>query len=329
MQRIGVIGGGAFGTAMASVAARAGREVTIWAREPDVVNDINSAHVNSSFLAGIELPRTIRATADFDEVCDNEAVLIAVPTAHLRSVIADAAAYWRPGVPALICSKGVERETCKLMAEVVADCLGRDAIIAALGGPTFAADISRDLPAAATLACPDLAIAEQLAAAFATKNFRAYASDDIIGAQLGGATKNVLAIASGIVTSMGLGDSARAALMTRGLDEVSRLGMVLGAQHHTMMGLCCVGDIVLTCGATQSRNFSVGLELGKGRSLEDIMAGRKTVAEGVHNAESVTELARRNQVDMPICLAVQAILNVDADLTAIIHGLLSRPLVVE
>lgn len=329
MKRIGVIGAGAFGTAMASVARRAGRDVSIWSFEKSVCDEINSRHTNATYLDGVTLDSHIHATTDLDEICDNDAVIIAVPTIHLRSVIAKAAHHWRDGVPALICSKGVERKSCKLMAEVVRDCLGPEATIATMGGPTFADEIARDLPAAALVACPDTKVGGELAQALASPHFRTYVGDDIIGAQLGGATKNVLAIACGIVTGKGLGDNARAALITRGLAEINTLGLVLGAKSHTFMGMAGLGDLTLTCNAMQSRNFSVGYRLGQGETLEQILTGRKTVAEGVHNAESVAELARRNQVDMPICLAVEAVLNIDADLEAIIHGLLSRPLVSE
>ena len=329
MNKIGILGAGAFGTAMATVAQRAGRDVTLWAHETEVVDTINTHHNNEAFLSGITLNPTIRATQDFDDVCDNDAVLIAVPTVHLRRVVTQAAPHWRPGCPALICSKGVERGSCKLMEDVVRDCLGAGAVIASMGGPTFAKEIARDLPSAATIACQDEAVAQQLSMALSSPHFRTYVSQDIIGAQLGGAIKNVLAIACGIVTGKGLGDNARAALITRGLFEINALGLVLGAESHTLMGLSGLGDLTLTCNAMQSRNFSLGYELGQGRVLDEILAGRTTVAEGYHNAESVAELARRNQVDMPICLAVEAVLNVDADLDAIIHGLLSRPLVDE
>ena len=329
MQRLGIIGAGAFGTAMATVARRAGRDVTIWSFEADVADEINSRHTNATYLSGIPLDPTIRATTNLNDVCDNDAVLIAVPTVHLRRVITEAAQHWHDNVPALICSKGVEADTCKLMAEVVGDCLGPEATIATMGGPTFAAEIARDLPSATVVACPDTDVGEQLAKALVSPHFRTYVSDDIIGAQLGGATKNVLAIACGIVTGKGMGDNARAALITRGLAEINALGLVLGAKSHTLMGLSGLGDLTLTCNAMQSRNFSVGYRLGQGETLEQILAGRKTVAEGVHNADTVAELARRNQVDMPICLAVEAVLTVEADLDAIIHGLLSRPLVNE
>jgi len=329
MKEIGILGAGAFGTAMATVAARAGLKVTLWGFEQEIIDDINASHTNTCFLPDVTLDSKIRATNDFQNVCDNEAVLIAVPTVYLRAIVSQAAKHWQPNVPALICSKGVEQDTCMLMAEVVKDCLGHNAIIASMGGPTFAHEIANDLPSATTVACADLKVSENLAKALSSPHFRAYASNDIIGTQLGGAVKNVLAIACGIVTGKGLGDNARAALITRGLSEINALGLVLGAQTHTLMGLSGLGDLTLTCNAMQSRNFSLGFDLGQGENLNDILAHRKTIAEGYFNAKTVTELARRNQVDMPICIAVEAVLNLDADLDAIIHGLLSRPLVNE
>jgi len=329
MQSIGIIGAGAFGTAMATVAQRVGRDVTVWAFEDHVAQDINQDHCNRTYLKDATLNPAIRATTDLAEACATDAVFLAVPSQHLRRVVSDAAPHWHPGVPAMTCSKGVERSTCKLMAEVVKECLGEDATVATLGGPTFAIEIARDLPAAATVACPDFPVAERLAQALTSKHFRAYVTTDIVGAQLGGAVKNVLAIACGIVQGKGLGDNARAALITRGLAEMTRLGLVLGAEPHTLMGMAGLGDVTLTCNAMQSRNFSLGYELGQGRTIDAILKSRKTVAEGYFNAESVTELARRNQVDMPICQAVEAVLSVDADLNAIIHGLLARPLVNE
>ena len=335
MDNIGIIGAGAFGTAMAAVARRAGRNVTIWAYEPEVVHDINTNHVNSAFLKGSDqkgepLDPAIHATSDLAEVCANDAVFVAVPAQFLRRVVADAAQHWRPGVPIMTCSKGVELDSCKLMVEVVTDCLGKRAPIACMGGPTFAIEIARGLPASATVACADFAVAETLAAAILSPAFRAYVTTDIIGAQLAGAVKNVLAIACGVVLGRGLGDNARAALVTRGIAEMMRIGQVLGADSKTIMGLAGLGDVVLTCNAMQSRNFSFGFELGQGKTVEQVLAGRgKTVAEGYFNARSVTELARRNQVDMPICLAVEAVLDVGADLDSIIHGLLSRPLTTE
>lgn len=329
MQSIGILGAGAFGTAMATVAKRAGRDVTLWAFEADVADAINTHHVNATYLKDADLDPAIRATTDLADVCANDAILVAVPSQHLRSVVGAAATHWRPGVPAMTCSKGVEGSTCMLMAEVVKDCLGDDAVVATMGGPTFAIELARDQPSAATIACPDLSVAEALAQALTSAHFRAYITSDIIGAQLGGAVKNVLAIACGIVHGKGLGDNARAALITRGLAEMNRLGLVLGAEPRTLMGLAGLGDVALTCNAMQSRNFSLGYALGQGQAIDDILKSRTTVAEGYFNAETVTELARRNQVDMPICLAVEAVLTVEADLSSIIHGLLSRPLVNE
>lgn len=311
---------------MAAVARRAGRDVTLWAFEPEVADDINANHVNTTYLKGADLDLGISASSDLGEVCANDAVLVAVPSQHLRRVMEQASAHWRPTTPAMTCSKGVERGTCKLMAEVVKDCLGDAVQVATMGGPTFAIEIANDLPSATTIACPDLAVAEGLAQALSSAHFRAYVTQDIVGAQLGGAVKNVLAIACGIVQGKGLGDNARAALITRGLAEMNRLGLVLGAEPRTLMGMAGLGDVTLTCNAMQSRNFSLGYELGQGRAIDDILKNRTTVAEGYFNAESVTELARRNQVDMPICQAVEAVLTVDADLDSIMHGLLSRPL---
>lgn len=328
IEKIGILGAGAFGTAMATVARRAGREVMLWAYEGEIVDAINTHHTNE-FLSGVELDPAIRATQNLAEACDADAVLIAVPTVYLRSIVTQAAAHWHRGIPALICSKGVEQDSCKLMADVVRDCLGSGAVIASMSGPTFAKEIARDLPSATTLACADLDVANRLATALSSPHFRIYTTQDIVGTQLGGAAKNVLAIACGIVTGLRLGDNARAALITRGLAEIHALGQVLGAQPQTLMGLSGLGDLTLTCNATQSRNFSLGFRLGQGETVDHIMSGSKTIAEGYYNAQTVTELARRNQVDMPICLAVEAVLDVEADLESIIHGLLSRPLASE
>ncbi len=333
MQSIGIIGAGAFGTAMATVARRAGRDVVVWAYEDSVADDINTNHTNATYLKGAVLDRALRASTDLAEVCAADAVLVAVPSQHLGAVISQAAPHWRPGVPAMTCSKGVERGTCRLMAEVVRDCLSphfdSPPIVATMGGPTFAIELARDLPSAATIACPDLRVAQDLSPALASANFRTDVTTDIVGAQLGGAVKNVLAIACGIVHGKGLGDNARAALITRGLAEMTRLGLVLGAEPATLMGMAGLGDVTLTCNAMQSRNFSLGNALGQGQSIDAILAERNTVAEGYFNAESVTELARRNQVDMPICQAVEAVLTVEADLDSIIQGLLARPLAYE
>ena len=324
MKRIGIIGGGAWGTALATAVRRAGRDVILQAREAEVVAAINEDHENTLFLPAIPLDGAIRATADAAEAADAEAVLLAAPAQHLRAVAADLAPHWRTGVPAVICAKGIEQETCALMSEVVEDVLP-GVPYAVLSGPTFAVEVARDLPTAVTLAAADEALGQTLAAAIGTPHFRTYLSTDPIGAQLGGAVKNVLAIACGIFEGRRFGDNARAALITRGLAEIARLGAAKGAAAETLMGLSGFGDLTLTCNNIQSRNFSLGVALGEGQRLDDILAARRSVAEGVHTASSVSELAWRLGVDMPICVAVDGVLNHFADLDATIEGLLARP----
>jgi glycerol-3-phosphate dehydrogenase (NAD(P)+) len=227
-------------------------------------------------------------------------------------------------VPAVVCAKGIEGGTCALLSEVVAEALPA-ATVAVLSGPSFAAEVARDLPTAVTFACVDAGLRKALPAALGTPRFRIYSTGDVIGAEIGGAVKNVLAIACGIVQGRGLGDNARAALITRGLAEIARLADAKGARAETLMGLCGVGDLVLTCNNMQSRNFSLGVALGEGARLRDVLAGRTSVAEGVFSAAAVSALARRMGVVMPICAAVDAVLNRGADLDATIAGLLSRP----
>ena len=329
MQKIGVIGAGAWGTSLAIAAGRAGREVSVWAFEDEVINAINEIHENTTFLAGIKLDPAITATNNIAETLDADAVLMVAPAQHVRAMCEMAKDSWKPGTPIILCAKGVEKNTLLLMSEIVEEVLGDVAPIAILSGPTFAKEVANGLPTAITLACNDVELGQRLVDAIASTTFRPYYSGDIIGAQLGGAVKNVLAIACGIVEGRSMGDNARAALITRGLAEIVRLGKVLGADPMTLMGLSGLGDLTLTCNAMQSRNFSLGYELGQGKKLTDILGGRNTVAEGVPSSISVVELAQKHQVDMPICQAVYAILNVEADLESIILGLLGRPLNVE
>jgi glycerol-3-phosphate dehydrogenase (NAD(P)+) len=324
VKRIGIIGGGAWGTALAMVARRAGRDVVLQAREDEVVAAINEDRENTLFLPDIPLDAAIRATTDAAEAADAEAVLLTAPAQHLRAVATDLAPHWRTGVPAVICAKGIEQETCALMSEVIEDALP-GVPYAVLSGPTFAAEVARDMPTAVTLATVDGGLGETLAVAIGTPRFRTYLSADPIGAQLGGAVKNVLAIACGIVEGRRLGDNARAALITRGLTEIARLGAAKGSETETLMGLSGFGDLTLTCNNTQSRNFSLGVALGEGQSLDNILAARRSVTEGVHTASSVSGLARRLGVDMPICVAVDGVLNHFANLDATIEGLLARP----
>ena len=321
---IGVLGAGAWGTALAATAARAGRQVIIQAHEAEVADAINRDHVNPLYLPDVMLDPAIRATTDPVEAVAADAVLAVVPAQHMRSVLRQTAQFWRRGVPAIICAKGVEHGTCALMSEVVEATLPQ-AIVAVLSGPSFAIEVAREMPTAVTLACADAAARDVLPQALGTTGFRIYSSDDVIGAELGGAVKNVLAIACGIVAGRGMGDNARAALITRGLAEMARLAAAMGARPETLTGLSGVGDLVLTCSALQSRNFSLGAALGRGERLTDVLSARTSVAEGVYSAAAVTEMARREGVVMPICFAVDSVLNEGADLDAAIAGLLARP----
>jgi len=325
MKRIGVIGAGAWGTALAAAACRAGREVVLWAYEPEVADSINERHENTAYLPGVPLDPAIRATGDIAQATNAEAILLAAPAQRLRAVCAMFGTGFAKTTPVVICAKGIEQQSGALMSEVVAEALGGSPTTI-LSGPTFASEVARRLPAALTLACADSGLGETLSAALRTPEFRIYQSTDLVGAQIGGAVKNVLAIACGIVEGRGLGDNARAALITRGLAEIVRLGIAKGAQPETFLGLCGLGDITLTCNAMQSRNFSLGVALGKGETLDAVLGARTSVAEGVFTAQSVTGLAQSIGVEMPIAQAVNAILNAGADIDQTIAELLARPL---
>jgi glycerol-3-phosphate dehydrogenase (NAD(P)+) len=324
MERIGILGAGAWGTALALTAHRAGRQIMLQAHEAEVVEAINRDHENP-FLPGVRLDPAICATNDSGEAAAfGDVLLLTAPAQFLRSVVRLAAGGVKSGMPVVICAKGIEQNTCALMSEVVGEELPQ-ALLAVLSGPSFAAEVARELPTAVTLACADRKLQRTLPAALGTKYFRIYSTDDVIGVEIGGAVKNVLAIACGIVAGRGLGDNSRAALITRGLAEMARLAIVKGARAETLMGLAGVGDLVLTCNALQSRNYSLGVALGEGATLETVLSQRTSVAEGVFTSASVTALAHRLDVDMPICSAVDQVLNQNADLDTIIDGLLSRP----
>ena len=325
MKRAGVIGGGAWGTALAQVCAKAGREVILWAREPEVVASINDRHENTVFLPGVSLDRTIRATADLADLAFVDVILAVAPAQHVRAALAAFAPYARPGAPIVLCAKGIEQGSLKLMTEVLAETIPA-AAPAVLSGPSFAGEVARGLPTAVTLACPDEVLGWSLVEALATPAFRPYLASDMIGAEAGGAVKNVLAIACGIVEGRGLGRSAHAALITRGFSELTRLAVASGGSAETVAGLCGLGDLVLTCSSPQSRNMSVGLALGQGQSLAEALAGKLSVAEGVASAPGVRDLALKLGVDVPICQAVAAILDGRVGVDDAIAGLLSRPL---
>ncbi len=325
VEQIAVIGAGAWGTALASVAARAGRKVTLWAREPEVTESINRRRVNALYLPDVELPDGITTSCDLSIAAGAGAVLMVVPAQFARQVFIQLSRHISPATPVLLCSKGIEQDTQKLMTAILEETLPQ-AIPAVLSGPSFAKDVALQMPTAVTLACADAPTAETLADALRLPTFRIYLSDDLIGAEIGGAVKNVLAIACGIVDGRRLGDSARAALIARGFNELLRLAVALGAQPETLSGLCGLGDVILTCTSRQSRNMSLGVALGQGQFLDDILQGRTSVAEGVATARALAGLARSVHVEMPICEAVNGILHHGVSVDAAIEGLLSRPM---
>lgn len=324
-KHAGVIGAGAWGTALAQVCARAGLDVTLQARETEVVASINTAHENALFLAGITLEPVIKAVSDMAGLAACDLILAVAPAQHLRSALTALAPHLKPGVPVVLCAKGVEQGSLKLMTEVAEETIP-GTLVAVLSGPSFAGEVARSLPTAVTLACEDEALGRAIAEAIATPTFRPYIASDLIGAEAGGAVKNVLAIACGIVEGKGLGRSAHASVITRGFAELTRLAVTLGAKAETVAGLCGLGDLVLTCSSPQSRNMSVGLALGQGMTLQEALAGKLSVAEGVASAPAVRALARKLGVETPICEAVAAILAGEIAVDAAIVGLLSRPL---
>jgi glycerol-3-phosphate dehydrogenase (NAD(P)+) len=320
-MNIGVIGGGAWGTALAQVAARDGRIVKLWARETEVCESINRVHENTVFLPAVALSSSIIAGSAADHVQDCDIVLIVCPAQFVRSTLA--AVQLKPTATLVICAKGIEQSTGALMGEVVAEVAPAHAM-AVLSGPTFAHEVARGLPTGITLACADAALGQTLVAALGQPMFRPYYSQDVMGAEIGGAVKNVLAIACGIAAGRGLGENAKATLITRGLAEMLRFGAAKNAQAQTLMGLCGLGDLILTCGSAQSRNMSLGIQLGQGMSATDALSGKRTVAEGAATAPVLARLATAHGVDMPICQAVHEILQ-GADVSAAITGLLARP----
>ncbi len=324
-SRIGVIGGGAWGTALAQTAAATGNQVTIWAREPEVVLDINQHHRNELFLPGVPLDGALRATTDLAEIAALETILLVAPAQHLRTVTGQLSGTLKPGATLVVCAKGLEQSTGKLLGQILGETVP-SARLAILSGPSFAADVARGLPTAVTLAAADPSHGHALAEQLSGRNFRIYWTDDLIGTQLGGAVKNVLAIAAGIVDGRELGASAHAALVTRGFAELRRLGEALGARTETLMGLSGLGDLLLTCGSPQSRNMSLGRALGQGKLLDEYLGSRRSVAEGVYTAAAVVSRAAELGVEMPVASAVHAIVDGKLTVDAAIESLLSRPL---
>ncbi|MDE8651173.1 NAD(P)H-dependent glycerol-3-phosphate dehydrogenase [Novosphingobium album (ex Liu et al. 2023)] len=326
MSAIGVIGAGAWGTALAQSLASDGTEVLIWAREAELVAEINARRTNSLYLPGARLAATVRASSDLARFAGLPALLVVVPAQFLAAVLA--------GLPdgprdLVLCAKGIEAGTGRLMADVARDAAPA-ARLAVLSGPTFAHEVAVGLPTAVTLACAGgRAQWDRLAPLIARPALRPYYSDDVTGAEIGGAVKNVLAIACGVVEGLGLGQNARAALIARGYAEMLRFGLARGARADTLSGLCGLGDLVLTCSSTSSRNFSLGLALGQGLSAGEALCGKSSVAEGAHTAPVLAELAARDGIDMPIVDAVCRLLAGTAPAGAVVADLLARPLKAE
>jgi glycerol-3-phosphate dehydrogenase (NAD(P)+) len=325
-MRAAVVGGGAWGTALADLLARNGHDTTLWAREPDVVDGVNARHVNERVLAGAPLHRSLRATADAGEALHGAALIVYVAPSHvLRAVCASGAVAVPADAVLAVASKGIERDTFSLMTDVVADAVPGRAVVA-LSGPSFAAEVAARQPTAVVAAAERAEAAALVQRALSSAEFRVYTHDDVTGVELGGALKNVMAVATGILEGLGLGFNSRAALITRGLAEMTRLGVSLGAQPATFAGLAGMGDLVLTCTGSLSRNRSVGEEIGRGRPLDEVLAGRDTVAEGVLNARSARELAERQGIEMPIVDAVHRILFGGTPVRTAVAELMTREL---
>ncbi len=325
MTRVGVIGAGAWGTALANVAAAAGNEVLLWGRDATHVKSMQATRENSRYLPGLTIADKIEVTAELSQIEAAEAILLVVPAQATRSVSTAMAPYLAPQTPVVLCAKGIEKATGLLMSEVIAATLP-NALPSVLSGPTFADEVAKGLPTAVTLACSDADLGETLMHCLGTTTFRPYGSHDLIGTQIGGALKNVIALACGIVDGRGLGLNARAALISRGLAEIARLGAALGAQETTLLGLSGVGDLTLTCTSPQSRNYALGKAMGDGSiSIDDIQKVH-SVSEGVHTGPGVLARAEVFGLEMPIASAITGILHGQADIGKTIEALLARPL---
>jgi glycerol-3-phosphate dehydrogenase (NAD(P)+) len=318
---LGIIGGGAWGTALAQVASTGGRETLLWALEDGVVESINHNHENALFLAGVPLNPAIRATSNLADLNGCDAWLVVTPAQHMRAVLERTP---ESDTPLVLCAKGIEERSGALLHDVARE-VRPNATIAVLSGPTFAHEVAAGLPTAVTLAAEDGALAERLRDAIGQPTFRVYLSDDVAGAEIGGAVKNVLAIACGVVDGKGLGQNARAALIGRGFAEMTRFGLACGARRETLAGLSGLGDLVLTCSSTSSRNYSLGKGIGEGRTAAELLADRRTVAEGAFTAPVLDRIARERGIDMPIVAGVHALLAGKANVDQVLDGLLSRP----
>lgn len=328
-KKIGILGAGAWGTALAVAIANEHRQVTLWTRNQDIINSISNEQVNSKYLPLIDLNENIKATNELKLLSNHDIILLVVPAQTLRSNLQLLSTInLDKSIPLVICCKGIESDTSLLMSEIVAEILP-DNPICVLSGPNFAHEVANNLPTAATLACNDLEIANNVAAFISSQNFRLYTANDIIGAQIGGALKNIIAIACGISQGKRLGENARAALITRGLAEMKRFCHYKGGKDNTLMGLSGLGDLVLTCSSLQSRNMSFGYNLGEDRDLKEIMGASNKLVEGVDSAKAIYKIIKEADLNMPICYEIYQILFEDKKIDHAMHDLLNRPIVIE
>ena len=321
IEKLAVIGGGAWGTALAQVAAAGGRETLLWAFEEEVVAAVNRIHENPLFLKGQKLDPAIRATGNFSELSGCDAWLVVTPAQHMRAVLGRAPC---PNLPLILCSKGIEESSGKLLHDVAREVCATSPV-AVLSGPTFAHEVAAGLPTAVTLACADKALGQALRGRINLPHFRTYLTDDVCGAEVGGAVKNVLAIACGVAEGRGLGQNARAALIARGFAEMTRFGLAMGGRRETLAGLSGLGDLMLTCSSTSSRNFSLGKAIGEGRAAAELLADRRTVAEGAHTAPVLHRMAVERDIDMPLVAAVNQLLSGEIGIGELLETMLSRP----
>ncbi len=324
-QKIGIIGMGIWGTALSLVAARAGHEVLCWAREEEVVQSVNGQHVNRLYLPSVPLPSSIQAINHIEGVMGfADIILLVVPAQHTRATLEKMRPFVRPSTCIVLCAKGIETSTGSLLGEIVEQVMPGTQY-AVLSGPGFAYEVALNKPTAVTIACKEMHKAQELVDLLGTQHFRPYSSDDIISPQIGGSVKNVLAIASGCIEGAGLGDNARAALITRGLNEMIRLSKALGGHARTMMGMCGLGDLVLTANCTQSRNFAFGFEVGQKGAAKDLLQSNTKTVEGIYTTPAVLKRAKEVGIDMPICETVNAVLFEGMSLQAAMDDLLNRP----
>lgn len=319
---VSVLGGGAWGTALALAAERAGCRVTLCMRNAEQADAINATGENTAYLPGVALPAAIKISADMRDIGAGDLVIAAVPAQSLRGVISNIASHVKLHAPIVVAAKGIEQTSGHFLSDVINEILPQNPA-ALLSGPSFATDVARGLPTAVTLAAKDDRLAQQIAEVLASPTFRLYHTDDLRGAEIGGAAKNVLAIAAGITAGRGLGASASAALIARGFAELTRFGLAFGARPETLMGLSGLGDLILTCNSSQSRNFSLGLNLGRGMSVSEAMGGK--LAEGVYTASVLVKMAKAKGVDMPIAMSVDAVLSGHLTIGDAIDALLARP----